>query len=236
MVTLPLYHAIGDVLRRAGTPLSATEIADGLLAQATNGDGPLASAALVTAVLRDAIWRDHGVSEIVAVGADRYALREDVTPPPDGSPPEPSVTGSICAAGMHWRRRHVDWTPATPRLLGHRTPEHVIVDCGQQIGVYLLHNGDAVIHAACTGRDPLATHLRQHTMNWLCNQWDGFSWFGILPIDGDGEIHRPPVHAEHLEAMLQLVEAVIMCGIGLPNWYFRGGALEAVALRQVTPS
>ena len=101
----------------------------------------------------------------------------------------------ISAYGYRWKRDWVEWNEGLGRgrpkkeesvekaLWGEKAPG-MAVNFAEQVGVYLLHNGDQTVYVGrITGgknaKRGLYDRLREHTKDSLKDDWDKFSWFGI---------------------------------------------------------
>lgn len=81
------------------------------------------------------------------------------------------------------------------------------------------------IQKAKSGKRGLFDRLFEHTKDGLKDDWEKFSWFGFLQVNGDGTLskkHVSPDKDKELEELITTIEAVIICGMkpGLNN---RGG-------------
>lgn len=90
--------------------------------------------------------------------------------------------------GLFWQRKYVHFEPGGKKrsLLGKNSQKHsVLVDFGEQIGIYVLYDKDCIpiyVGQAGNGNGTLFTQLQQHTMDSLSNRWDYFTWFGLRRV------------------------------------------------------
>jgi hypothetical protein len=133
---------------------------------------------------------------------------------------------------MYWTRAGILWT-GTPRLLGQQQAGSTPVDfCGQR-GVYLLHDGRAVVYVGRTTEQPLGIRLKQHTSDRLSGRWDRFSWFGVYPATESGALATAGAVTYDLEMLIVTMEALLIEGLEPPQNRKRGDDFKAVEFIQV---
>ena len=187
---------------------------------------------------RQAIKRDLDAlcksGEVKNVGKGLYVYQK-----PKGQKMPPP---RFAAYGYRWKRDWVEWNEGLGRgrpkkedsvekaLWGKKAPG-MAVNFAEQVGVYLLHNGDRTVYVGrITGgknaKRGLYDRLREHTRDSLKDDWNTFSWFGLLE-NKDGTLsnnHVPPKKGkdEELLQLIATIEAVIINGIR-PRGNSRGG-------------
>lgn len=219
MADLSWRDAVLQVLRTSAEPMHYTEIAETISEQDLRTALGATPASTVNATISTSIQNEGQQSPFVRVGRGIYSLRPTTArPAPTLAAPEaeePDDTGLINAFGMYWARANVLWTP-TPRILGQQQPGSTPVDfCGQR-GVYLLHDGRAVVYVGRTTDQPLGVRLRQHTIDRLNGRWDRFSWFGVYPVAESGALTTSAVGTYDLEMLIVTMEALLIEGLRAP--------------------
>jgi hypothetical protein len=162
-------------------------------------------------------------------------LRESsvtLTQPALPQPEEPDETGLINAFGMYWARQSVLWV-SPPRILGQQQTESTPVDFCNQKGVYLLHDGRAVVYVGRTTEQPLGIRLRQHVSDRLNGRWDRFSWFGVYSVSEAGVLNTHAEASFNLEMLIATMEALLIEGLEPPQNRKRGDDFRAVEFLQV---
>lgn len=140
----------------------------------------------------------------------------------------------ITSFGMFWQRNAVEWN-ATPKLLGIQQIGATPVDFCKQLGIYLLYDGREVIYVGRSTERPLGKRLYEHTKDRLAVRWDRFSWFGLLPISGDGQIDALPEIYQAVN-MIPALEAILIEALEPRQNRRRGDDLAAVEyLQKVDP-
>lgn len=136
-------------------------------------------------------------------------------------------TGSIVNAfGMFWLRSEVDWAPTKPRLYGTQIDGGDKIDFAEQVGVYILYQGERVVYVGQAAQDSLIDRLRKHTRDRLKARWDRFSWFGLRPVDDDGNLRKFLDSTITSQVLVQTLEAVLIEGLEPPQNRRRGDKLE----------
>ena len=79
----------------------------------------------------------------------------------------------------------------------------------------------------------LGQRLNQHTFDRLGGRWDRFSWFGILPLTEDGELHAAP-DLSHIDAddLIATTEALLIEGLEPRQNRKKGDGFTAVEFLQ----
>lgn len=142
--------------------------------------------------------------------------------------------GIINAFGMYWRREEVAWDTATPALLGTQISGGQEIDFAQQIGIYILYQGERTVYVGRAAKESLGNRLRAHTRDRLTARWDRFSWFGLRPVSESGGLKK--FSTEHVTADLiaETMEAVLIEGLEPPQNRRRGDKIEDSEFIQIT--
>mgnify|MGYP002780802060 CR=1 FL=1 len=212
-------EAIVDVLKEAGTALSAREIAERIAVKGIKQTAGATPDATVGARLSTAL-KDVD-SPFVKVGKGRYALVGGETPeitaafpnPPEEVEPDAEAAPehlAIRAYGVYWERDAVDWAKAVPKLLGQQFEQAKPVDFAPQRGVYLLHDGRETVYVGRTTDQGIAHRLREHSRNRLRSRWNRFSWFGLLPVADDGTVRADHEAVAGPSQLIAILEAVLI--------------------------
>lgn len=192
MQDLSWRDAIIQVLESNKEAMHYADIAEAIVTGRLRSEVGATPAATVNSLVSTSLQTEGENSPFIRVERGHYWLRSKTKNPP--SPSQDQVqqidqsvaadaeeTGLINAFGMYWSRSYVLWSP-TPRILGQQQIGSTAVDfCGQN-GVYLLHDGRAVVYVGRTTEQPLGIRLRQHIFDRLNGRWDRFSWFGVYPV------------------------------------------------------
>ena len=241
--TIQLLNEAAAALAKAAEPLHYQEIA---VAIGESGRftqfGPKPPSEVYTAIYND-LNNLGSASRFRKSGPGRFALATAVeanpAPASNQTDQAPSPTeietshaaGFIQAFGMYWRRELVDWKNQ-PKLLGIQLRGATAVDFGPQKGVYLLHDGRAVIYVGRTTDQTMAQRLFQHTYDRLNGRWDRFSWFGILPIDENGNLTQAAVGDFTVDDLVAAMEALLIEAVEPPQNRRRGDLTGAVEYLQ----
>lgn len=113
--------------------------------------------------------------------------------------------------GRYWEREGVGW----PHLYGVFQPHGPVklkpmrIDFSKQKGLYLLHDDREIIYVGKTVGPTagLGERLHEHTKYGLHNRWNRFSWFGFLPVLGNGQLGETP---SMLDAAVSVVESILI--------------------------
>lgn len=229
-------EAIQQVLTASGEPLHYTDIAEAVVSQELRDDVGATPAATVNATICMSLQNDGDQSPFIRVARGVYSLRgAQARAPEELEPSEEKPTdeaGLINAFGMFWSRSSVLWT-STPKILGQQQPGSAPVDFAGQHGVYLLHDGRAVVYVGRATDQVLGARLRQHTFDRLNGRWDRFSWFGIYPATEDGTLDTEKVGAFTKNTLITTMEALLIEGLEPPQNRKRGDDFRAVEFLQV---
>lgn len=235
MAELSWRDAIVRVLQGSADPMHYTDIAEAIAEQGLRAEFGATPAASVNATISVSMQNDGDASPFVRAGRGVYTLRSSVSAPSaitEHSEEEPDETGVINAFGMYWARSNVVWT-SSPRILGQQQPGSTPVDFCNQRGVYLLHDGRAVVYVGRTTDQPLGMRLRQHISDRLNGRWDRFSWFGVHPVTEAGTINPAVLGTYTLETLIVTMEALLIEGLEPPQNRKRGDDFRAVEFLQV---
>lgn len=238
MSDLSWRDAVVEVLRQSSEAMHYADIADAITEQKLRIHVGATPAQSVSYALTTSLNKEGPSSPFIRVAPGRYALRDAFEQSPPATRPlivETKATGLINALGMFWARSKVHWT-SNPRILGQQQEGSTPVDFAKQKGVYLLHDGRAVVYVG-RATDQLATRLRQHVSDRLSGRWDRFSWFGIYPVVADsGDLDVNALDEDlstSLAALIVTMEALLIEGLEPPQNRKRGDDFRAVEFLQV---
>lgn len=236
MPDLSWRDAIVQVLQGSPEAMHYTEIAEAIAKQELRTEFGATPAASVNSAISTSLQNEQNNSPFVRVDRGRYWLRVLAQNQPAQQQPTPpeteDETGLINAFGMYWSRANVLWTP-TPRILGQQQSASTAVDFCNQKGVYLLHDGRAVVYVGRTTDQPLGLRLRQHTVDRLNGRWDRFSWFGVYPVAENGAVATAAGGTYDLSTLIVTMEALLIEGLEPPQNRKRGDDFKAVEFLQV---
>lgn len=236
-------EAIVKVLRDNGEPLHYHDIAQRIIDDGYRTNVGATPARTVSAQLSTTLRK-----KVVRVGRGVYALKSDAALAPAGAPtvnsaPEASATddaledaeemGLINAFGMFWRRSEIDWSVRSPRLTGVQQSGSQEVDFGDQVGVYLLYDGNRVVYVGRVTHPRLGARLWEHTRDRLTGRWDRFSWFGVRGVQADGDLSPTPTAGIGLPTLIATMEALLIEGLEPPQNRRQGDGFSAVEFIQV---
>jgi hypothetical protein len=236
MPDLSWHEAIIRVLQTTTEPMHYADIAEAIAERCLRSDFGATPAATVNAIISVSIQKDGNKSPFFRASRGHYTLRDarSVATAKQAQPTaeEHGETGLINAFGMYWSRSAVRWSNS-PKILGQQQPGSTPVDfCGQR-GVYLLHDGRAVVYVGRSTDQPLGIRLRQHTIDRLNGRWNRFSWFGVFPVGESGVLDPNAVGTYGLDALITTMEAILIEGLEPPQNRKRGDEFKAVEFLQV---
>ncbi|QOJ15993.1 MAG: hypothetical protein HRU75_08145 [Planctomycetia bacterium] len=222
------------VLSDANGPMHYSDIADAIAERELRQELGATPANSVNGCIFVSMQREGDRSPFVRLSRGMYALRQGnglVTDSRSVDESEADETGLINAFGMYWARSSVLWS-AHPRVLGHQHPGSSPVDFCEQKGVYLLHDGHAVVYVGRTTDQPLGVRLRQHTIDRLNGRWNRFSWFGVCGVSESGALETPRNERFDLSMLIVTMEALLIEGLEPPQNRRRGDEFKAVEFLQ----
>ena len=195
--------AIQHVLGESAEAMHYKEIADWIMSQGLVKTVGATPASTVASYLSNSVRELGADSPYVRTERGVYALREALEgeSADRGSVPggwkgtpieEDAQLGLITSFGMYWQRDLVDWTRTKPKVLGKQAPGATAVNFSEQAGVYLLYDGREVIYVGMADTKRLGARLREHLTDRLAARWDRFSWFGLRPVQDDGQLGDVP--------------------------------------------
>jgi len=235
-------EAILEVLSSSPEAMHYADIAEAIAERELRSEFGATPAATVNSIISTSIQSEGEDSPFIRVERGRYWLRALAQNPPtnpiDLRPStQPSTsggddTGLINAFGMYWSRDKVLWSN-TPRILGQQQPGSTAVDFCEQNGVYLLHDGRAVVYVGRTTDQPLGVRLRQHTVDRLNGRWDRFSWFGVYSVTERATLSTGATANYDLNMLITTMEALLIEGLEPPQNRKRGDDFRAVEFLQV---
>lgn len=238
MSELGWKEAILQVLGNSPEAMHYNDIAEEIETQGLRQSLGATPASTVNAYISTSINSDGDNSPYIRVDKGVYWLRTKLSAKPNQgqrvglAPGEAAGTGLINAFGMYWARSLVLWN-STPKLFGQQQAASTSVDFCNQKGVYLLHDGRAVVYVGRATDQPLGVRLRQHIFDRLSGRWDRFSWFGVHPIDGQTGLLKTEPNAHFDQQMLIVtMEALLIEGLEPPQNRRRGDDFRAVEFLQ----
>lgn len=235
MPELSWRDAIIQVLKGQPDPMHYTDIAEAIAEQGLRSEFGATPATSVNVAISGSLQKESEESPFIRAGRGLYALRTPITQSTtvvEAPASEPDETGLINAFGMYWARANVLWV-STPRVLGQQQIGSTPVDFCNQRGVYLLHDGRAVVYVGRTTDQPLGVRLRQHISDRLNGRWDRFSWFGVYPVAESGAIDSNVQGSYTLDMLIVTMEALLIEGLEPPQNRKRGDDFRAVEFLQV---
>ena len=236
MTDLNWYDAIIKVLGESSEPLHYTAIAEVIAEQELRTSVGATPAATVASTISTSMRDEEDDSPFIRTGRGYYTVKSSKASPTGinelGESPIADETGLINALGMYWARNRILWT-STPSLLGQQQAGSTPVDFCAQRGVYLLHDGRAVVYVGRTTDQPLGVRLRQHTIDRLNSRWDRFSWFGVYPVAPNGSLQSSGIGTYDLDMLIVTMEALLIEGLEPPQNRKRGDEFKAVEFLQV---
>jgi hypothetical protein len=93
--------------------------------------------------------------------------------------------------GLFWQRKYVNFGYGGNKgtLLGNMSQKKsFLVDFREQIGSYVLYDKEFVpiyVGQAGNGNATLFMRLKHHTIDYLCNRWEYFTWFGLRRVNAN---------------------------------------------------
>ena len=235
MPELNWRDAITQVLQSSPEPMHYAEIAEAIAKQELRSEFGATPASTVNSIISVSLQNERDASPFIRVERGRYWLRNlannQATQPISATTEDIDDTGLINAFGMYWSRSKILWTSA-PRILGQQQPGSTPVDFANEKGVYLLHDGRAVVYVGRTTDQPLSARLKQHTVDRLNGRWDRFSWFGVYPVTENGMLNLGTVTYD-LTMLIVTMEALLIEGLEPPQNRKRGDDFRAVEFLQV---
>ena len=228
--------AIIRVLLDHAEPLHYADIAEAIVERSLTGTVGATPARTVSGTITTSLNREGDNSPFRRIAKGYYTLKESrglVPPSAIAVEEEAESTGLINAFGMYWTRERVLWSASKPHILGRQQEGTTIVDFHTERGVYLLHDGRAVVYVGRTTEQPLGLRLRQHTIDRLDGRWDRFTWFGVYPVTESGALNTSGESGFTLEMLIVTMEALLLEGLEPPQNRKRGDDFRAIEFLQV---
>jgi hypothetical protein len=237
MAEMGWREAVIEVLNSSDKAMHYTTIADEVAKRKLKKQFGATPATAVNVVISNS-FRDEGQnSPFVRVERGVYWLRiksqTQNIPEVEKQSIASEETGLINAFGMYWSRELVHWK-AKPQILGQQQQNSTPIDFSCQNGVYLLHDGRAVVYVGRTTDQPLGARLQQHTVDRLNSRWSRFSWFGIYGVLENGQLNQNPSQTFNVPMLIATMEALLIEGLEPPQNRKRGddlGAFEYIQVR-----
>jgi len=131
--------------------------------------------------------------------------------------------------GLFWNRENVEWGGQgrgnNGRLCGRVSRRGGLINFRNQQGVYVLYDETfkiIYVGQAGSGNNRLFSRLRQHKVDHLSQRWSRFSWFGILPVIGDGVAENHKTLNIEVGSILDHIEAILLAAAEPPLNLQRG--------------
>ena len=241
MPEMSLQDAVRKVLADASEPLHYREISDIIAAEGLRENMGATPDKTVAAAL--SVMRKNG--ERIDVPKRGYYVvgslsspqldPSDVTDDDEGGDAD-NTTVSIAAYGLYWERDKVEWDVSGQKieLLGRQNSAATPVNFANQQGIYLLHQIQTVTYVGRTAAENngLFLRLQSHVRNpRRSGRWDRFSWFGIRPVNENGELLSAP-SALTTDLLITILEAVLI-ETYLPPFNDKSGDLMGELYEQV---
>lgn len=241
-------EAILKVLRESHEPMHYSDIAQVIIDngyRSSIGATPAATVAanLSQPPLRDRVQRvSTGVYELRELSHERLESEKAVSVPLDTESDGASVAvvedstrmGLINAFGMFWSRTEVDWSRRSTKLLGVQQSGSQHVDFGQQAGVYLLYDAGRVVYVGRVTEPRMGQRMWEHTRDRLTSRWDRFSWFGVRPVQQNGQLGPIPESGIEVSTLIATLEALLIEGLEPPQNRRQGDGFSALEFIQAT--
>ena len=141
--------------------------------------------------------------------------------------------------GLRWHASRVAWTAHSGNVgvwgVPARSRRSIPIDFRDQVAIYVLYYGEAVVYVGQTGaRDNrLMSRLRNHRADRLADRWDRFSWFGLCTVLPGGKL--APASSDLRigpSEVLDQIEAVMLEAID-PRLNRQGGKFRTGITRYV---
>jgi hypothetical protein len=229
-------EAILEVLRASQEAMHYADIAEAIAEQELRTEFGATPATSVSVTISNSLQKEGINSPFIRVSQGLYWLRS----PPAQTSTQLQVAeegaveeaGLINAFGMYWSRDKVLWR-TTPKILGQQQVGSTVVDFASQHGVYLLHDGRAVVYVGRTTDQPLGTRLRQHIIDRLNGRWDRFSWFGVYEVSENATLNTAKSASFTQNMLIATMEALLIEGLEPPQNRKRGDDFRAVEYLQI---
>lgn len=230
-------EAIIEVLQRSSEPMHYADIAEAAVEQGLVDRAGATPARTANAAIVMSIQNEGDNSPFFRVSRGVFALKRLMQEPPQvpvqiEEDAGVGDTGLINAFGMYWNRNDVLWS-TRPRILGKQQPGSTLVDFYDEKGVYLLHDGRAVVYVGRTTERPLGVRLKEHTVDRLKGRWDRFTWFGVYPVTDAGTLNTAAATDYTLSMLIVTMEALLIEGLEPPQNRKKGDDFKAVEFMQV---
>jgi len=238
MATTSWKDAISEVLRRAGEAMHYKTIAEEIDKQKLRSNLGATPSNTVYATISLSIKNDE-LSPFIKTNPGVFMLREDeLSLRDDDNLPENEIEADqkkiVKCAGMFWHSSKIVWK-TKPRLLGQQQQGAKVIDFGDQVGIYLLHDRSRVIYVGRSVDRPLGVRLAEHTKDRLNGRWDRFSWFGLKGVLNNGKLTPPDFEANQSE-IISLMEAILIEALEPAQNRKRGDDFSDIEYLQVPDS
>ena len=100
-------------------------------------------------------------------------------------------------------------------------------------GVYLLHDTQGVVYVGRTTDQNMGRRLYQHTVDRMTGRWNRFSWFGVYPVEENGNLKTvADFSGVDISIVIATMEAVLIEGLEPRQNRKRGDDFQAVEFLQ----
>lgn len=233
-----------SVLREASEPLHYSQIAQTVVDKGLRekvGATPANTVAAQLGSMTDLVSRvDRGTYFLTTRLPElekNGPVNEPLAEVPESSQTETDndvPNGIINSFGMYWRRDEVAWDTTTPMLLGTQISGGQEIDFSQQVGIYILYQGERTVYVGRAAKESLANRLRAHTRDRLTARWDRFSWFGLRPVNESGVLEDFDTNHINTDLIVETMEAILIEGLEPPQNRRRGDKIEDSEFIQIT--
>lgn len=231
--------AIVAVLFKAGEAMHYKSIAEEVVSQGIRRDVGATPANTIYATISLSIKNDGDESPFIKTNPGVFMLKETASSQTSGAehmvPSDvPDRKQVVKCVGMFWNASKIIWR-TKPRLLGQQQQGAKVIDFGEQIGIYLLHDRSRVIYVGRSVDRPLGQRLAEHTKDRLNGRWDRFSWFGLRGVENSGKLTEPDFTSS-LGEIISLMEAILIEALEPPQNRKRGDDFSEIEYLQVADS
>lgn len=235
-------EAINQVLEQYPSGLHYGDITDKILEQKLKSFIGATPSATVNSQIASSIKNDGDASPYVRIDKGIFALKPGLPfqvntqlsiDSQEKQLEDEAKSQIIESFGMYWRRDLVSWKN-NPKLMGQNKEVATQVDFCDQQGIYLLHDGRAIVYVGRSDGS-IGRRLFDHTKGRFSFRWDRFSWFGLRPINESGAMGALP-KSYSAENMISTLEAILIEIIEPSLNRRRGDDLEAHEYFQVEDS
>lgn len=174
---------------------------------------------------------DTGQEEII--GDDEQDDISEDTPSDMESLDAQKKTNFVTSKGIMWKRDACTIDSKGMRLYGIQNTKELTqyIDFTYQVGIYILYMDKNPVYVGQAIKQSLGIRLKQHTVDRLRSSWNRFSWFGIKPIDNNGQLVDLEDQAYSTKALINGLEGVLIDIVGIANLRNGNGMAETPCLQ-----